>query len=1153
MFSIFGDIASACQQNFQTLKQQQNLLKTTISQVQDGKDKMALKYDLEALKNYNSAVQKLNSVSEAVYKDYSSVITQECDKEFITSLIQEGIVFSPQFKIPSLKELLDCYKTEISNQYVFTCWNTSDKLFDIRRDLSFYAYGLIYSGKCDDETVTLLSNAVKNSFIADKTLCTTSISELKNIIPNLQDKKVAIKASVMLKVSQKLYDNANKHISKGQVVPPAILYSITYEKLLETLKLCGFGYSKEMMQDTKDSDGDELPDTFELMFGTNPFKKDTDGDGLCDNIEYKVSKQCSPTLSDTDGDKIPDSKEDLDNDGLKNEEEAKYGTNLIKEDTDDDGLTDYFELNTSKTDPLKPDTDNDGLSDGDEYKLGSNPLVADSDGNGIPDGQEKFKQTIKVDFNTNIPNENNTVKNVTIDFESTGNAQSTTVVESVYGKSISSDVVGRLSYPFDIKTEATFSEATVSFSYDESALGGVSTDDLGVLWFDVDNGQYVLMDSTVNTANKTVSFKTTHFSEYLLINKKAWFDAWRQEINYGRKNDNSGKTQYYDIVLAIDSSGSMSWNDPDNLRKTAAKQFVDSFLPGDQGSVVDFDNSAIIKIHLTKNKDDIKASIDTIDSDGGTNIDIAVNTGIDELLSSNATNDNSKIIVLLTDGEGDYYSSTTKRAQDNNIKVYTVSIGADVDESLLGNIANDTGGKYYQIASSEDLLDAFKRVQDDTIGTIDTTDTDGDGLYDIVETTGFRTLTGEIIKTDPYNPDTDGDELSDGEEAGEYIVDSQSVSTSASPYLAVSTLGSTLAVSAISTMAYGSSSDPFATPFNNYYKLNSHPNKTDTDNDGYEDSEDVNPFVYNSPENQEFIADDMPVDQEIFWSFAWGVVSSIVNNGIDTVADVSTVINYLFGGTEFAKFTYVSLKQKKEDVIKYIEENKVTNETAYYFGRLVTDTALMVVGVIGTIEGLALFLGGGVGDLVGIGAEVFSGGTLTPAVAVEMAVATAVAAVGALEVGVSFSLAKNATVNSVDDGKKVVSSLFKKSNSQILRDNMKARAKSDPNFQKEPTYENAAHHMVPATAKLGKRAREILKKFDIDFNSADNGVFLPTKKGLPGAGSASVHKSRHLNKYINEVTSRLEQAKTREDALKILNTIRNDLLSGKLKLSKKWG
>ena len=775
-----------------------------------------------------------------------------------------------------------------------------------------------------------------------------------------------------------------------------------------------------------------------------------------------------------------------------------------------------------KTDPLKYDTDEDGLSDGDEYKIGTNPLVPDSDNNGILDGQEKFKQIKTENFDINISNEKNVVKNVTVNFEATGNAQTSTIVENTYNKSISTNVVGRVSYPFDIRTTSTFDQAIVTFNYDENALGDIDTEDLGILWFDEANKNYVLMDSTVDTNNKTISFTTTHFSEYLLINKSIWFDSWRKELNYGRQtDDNTGETQYYDIVLAIDSSASMRRNDPDDLRKVAAKQFIDAFLPEDQGAVVDFEKSADILIHLTKSKDDIKTAIDTIDSTGAsTNIDSAINAGIDELISSYSKDENQKIIILLTDGEGGYYSSTTQRAIDNQIKIYTVGLGSSVDKVLLKTIASATNGIYYQIASSDDLLDAFKRVQDDTIGEGDTIDTDGDGLPDIVETTGFRVITGEIIKTDPYNYDTDGDGLSDGEEAG---------------ILTFATFAST------------------QIPFDSrpYYNMISYPNKKDSDNDGYNDDIDVNPFVFNTPDEQEFIADDMDVDQEIFWSFAWGVAASAVENGLNSVNDVAIVINSLFVGTQFASLGYISFSEKKEEMIEFIE-SKVTCDSAYYFGKLVADTIFMVAGVIGTVQGLSTLFIGGIGNLANIGLEVFSGGTLTPAIAVSMAISLATTAVGALEVGVCYSLALNAAGNAKKNTGKLINSIGKKSNSEILRDNMKVKAKTDPNFQKEPKYDNRAHHIVPATAKRAEIARQILKKCGIHFNDAENGVFLPSKAGIPEAGSASVHTGRHLNSYIDKVIEMLERAdpQNKLECIAVLDEIREMLLNGTLKLQK---
>jgi hypothetical protein len=57
---------------------------------------------------------------------------------------------------------------------------------------------------------------------------------------------------------------------------------------------------------------------------------------------------------------------DWDGDGIKNAEEYKYGTNPYSKDTDGDGISDYDEIFKYHTDPIKADSDNDGINDYDE-------------------------------------------------------------------------------------------------------------------------------------------------------------------------------------------------------------------------------------------------------------------------------------------------------------------------------------------------------------------------------------------------------------------------------------------------------------------------------------------------------------------------------------------------------------------------------------------------------------------------------------------------------------------------------------------------------------------------------------------------------------------------------------------------------------------
>ncbi|MBU0545760.1 hypothetical protein KKA13_00705 [Patescibacteria group bacterium] len=65
--------------------------------------------------------------------------------------------------------------------------------------------------------------------------------------------------------------------------------------------------------------------------------------------------------------------EDKDFDGLKDVDEAKYGTNPEMFDTDKDGLSDGAEVNLFKTNPMKADTDGDGKKDGREILDNTDP------------------------------------------------------------------------------------------------------------------------------------------------------------------------------------------------------------------------------------------------------------------------------------------------------------------------------------------------------------------------------------------------------------------------------------------------------------------------------------------------------------------------------------------------------------------------------------------------------------------------------------------------------------------------------------------------------------------------------------------------------------------------------------------------------------
>jgi hypothetical protein len=111
---------------------------------------------------------------------------------------------------------------------------------------------------------------------------------------------------------------------------------------------------------------------------SSDFPEDTDGDGIPD--AWEIANGLNPN-DPTDAGKDPDG------DGLTNLQEYQKGTNPNVKDTDGDGISDGAEI-TAGTNPLIADSDGDGLTDGQEAKIGTNPLNVDSDGDGINDGVE---------------------------------------------------------------------------------------------------------------------------------------------------------------------------------------------------------------------------------------------------------------------------------------------------------------------------------------------------------------------------------------------------------------------------------------------------------------------------------------------------------------------------------------------------------------------------------------------------------------------------------------------------------------------------------------------------------------------------------------------------------------------------------------------
>lgn len=516
------------------------------------------------------------------------------------------------------------------------------------------------------------------------------------------------------------------------------------------------GFVKEYV----DTDSDGLIDMYEHIFGSDIENPDTDGDGLSDFVEVMMSAT-DPLYIDSDEDGITDGNEDCDEDKLTNLQEIAYNTSIVSEDTDSDGLTDYDEIFVYGTKPENPDTDDDTINDGDEVSLGLDPLSADSDGDGTDDCKEKIKQTYVHD----VENEDCAVDEVIVDIEATGNIQATMSVESVMGIDVlCSNVAGLVGEPFEINTTSEFDEATITFKVDAEKLD-TELDNLLFLWYDEENGIYRELETVVDAENMTISTTTTHFSKYMVVDKIEWYEAWGTEFQYKLADRDP-----VSVVFAVDCSGSMRENDgitfwngkPVCNRIVALQSYINLMGENDEMSIVTFNEEATTQVPLTDNYDELWTSTYSICSDkNNTNINLALIAGIEAL--EEAKPGNKRMIVIFSDGKSYSISDfILENVLPDDIVINTVAFGEEVQEESLQLLADFTDGEFYKAAKASEIVEWVNNVG--YMKTFDQTDSDFDGIPDTFETGGMRIANGQVVYTNPDDPDTDGDGLSDGKE-----------------------------------------------------------------------------------------------------------------------------------------------------------------------------------------------------------------------------------------------------------------------------------------------------------------------------------------------------------------------------------------------------
>ncbi len=254
-------------------------------------------------------------------------------------------------------------------------------------------------------------------------------------------------------------------------------------------------------------------------------------------------------------------------------------------------------------------------------------------------------------------------------------------------------------------------------------------------------GASIIISSTdaVRTAPKTIRYYLIHLPAVLRTAALTMIVialARPQSVEYNSKITTEG----IDIVLAVDISTSMLARDfhPDRLAasKDVAAQFVAN-RRGDRIGLVVFAGEAYTQSPLTTDQASLQtllARLRTGVIEDGTAIGNGLATAVNRLRESDSK---SKVVILLTDGvnnRGQISPITAAEiAKELGIKVYTIGVGsngmapyplfdergrlvdvvdmkAEIDESILRDIANKTGGSYFRATDKTSLKSIYDQI-----------------------------------------------------------------------------------------------------------------------------------------------------------------------------------------------------------------------------------------------------------------------------------------------------------------------------------------------------------------------------------------------------------------------------------------------------------
>jgi len=266
---------------------------------------------------------------------------------------------------------------------------------------------------------------------------------------------------------------------------------------------------------------------------------------------------------------------------------------------------------------------------------------------------------------------------------------------------------------------------------------------VAVLWYVRRGRDASIQYSMVATVKRSDRRRTARWRHLVFVTRLVALSALVVAVARPQSGvtEESVTTQGIDIVMALDLSTSMLAEDLTPNRIEAAKQVAADFVRGrrnDRIGLVVFAGEAFTQAPLTLDYNVVTTILSELETgiiEDGTAIGMGLATAVKRLEDSNAE---SRVIVLLTDGRNNRGEidprTAAQMAQALGIRIYAVGAGTrgvaqvrvrdpifgerlvpmrvEIDEDMLREVAELTGGKYYRATDRESLEEIYREIDE---------------------------------------------------------------------------------------------------------------------------------------------------------------------------------------------------------------------------------------------------------------------------------------------------------------------------------------------------------------------------------------------------------------------------------------------------------